>query len=128
MFLLFCIVDNDDFKVDTLTGNSQKAHRTNVMFVQPECIENKSDRHNTDSAPKTKSEISKELEGRAADLTHVTPYRLPRGASSEPPIREVCDSSVAGTVSQKKRLVIHALARFDSDGTRPEADSQQVPA
>ena len=30
-----CIVDNDDFKSDTLTGADQ-AHRTNVMFVQPE--------------------------------------------------------------------------------------------
>ena len=25
-----CIVDNDDFKIDTLTGNSQQIHRTNV--------------------------------------------------------------------------------------------------
>ncbi|KAI9517797.1 hypothetical protein NQZ68_000966 [Dissostichus eleginoides] len=27
------IVDNDDFKIDTMTGNSTGAHRTNVMFV-----------------------------------------------------------------------------------------------
>ena len=69
----FCIVDNDDFKVDTLTGNSQKGHRTNFMFVQPECIENKSDGHNNDSTPKTKNEISKELEGKAADTCNVLP-------------------------------------------------------
>ena len=50
----FCIVDNDDFKVDTLTGNSQKGHRTNFMFVQPECIENKSDGHNTNSKTRVK--------------------------------------------------------------------------
>ena len=36
------IVDNDDFKIDTLTGNSQEAHRTNVMFVQRQSIEHKS--------------------------------------------------------------------------------------
>lgn len=30
------IIDNDDFKIDTLTGNSTGAHRTNVMYVQPE--------------------------------------------------------------------------------------------
>ena len=33
------IVDNDDFKIDTLTGNASSAHRTNVMFVQPKAYE-----------------------------------------------------------------------------------------
>ena len=27
------IVDNDDFKIDTLTGNASGAHRTNVLYV-----------------------------------------------------------------------------------------------
>ena len=30
------IVDNDDFKVDTLIGTAKEAHQTNVMYVQPE--------------------------------------------------------------------------------------------
>ena len=30
------VVDNDDFKSDTLTGDATAAHRTNVMFIQPE--------------------------------------------------------------------------------------------
>ena len=30
------IVDNDDFRVDTVTGSAPEAHRTNVMYVQPE--------------------------------------------------------------------------------------------
>ena len=34
------IMDNDDFQDDTLTG-AETSHRTNVMFVQPECIVNK---------------------------------------------------------------------------------------
>ena len=33
------IVDNDDFKIDTLTGNADGAHRTNVLYVQPESYE-----------------------------------------------------------------------------------------
>ena len=33
------VVDNDDFKIDSLTGNATGAHRTNVMFVQPEKYE-----------------------------------------------------------------------------------------
>ena len=39
---VICSVDNDDFKIDTLTGNSQQAHRTNVMFVQRQSNERKS--------------------------------------------------------------------------------------
>ena len=35
------VVDNNDFKVDSLTGNSSHAHRTNVMYVQPEYTESK---------------------------------------------------------------------------------------
>ena len=35
------IVDNDDFKVDTMTGNATGAHRMNVMFVQPQGHEKK---------------------------------------------------------------------------------------
>ena len=30
------VMDNDDFKMDTLTGASETNHRTNVMFVQSE--------------------------------------------------------------------------------------------
>ena len=37
------IVDNDDFKSDTLTGEATSAHRTNVMFVQPGSLEVKPD-------------------------------------------------------------------------------------
>lgn len=30
------VVDNDDFKIDSLTGNATGAHRPNVLFVQQE--------------------------------------------------------------------------------------------
>ena len=33
------VVDNDDFKNDTLTGGNT-SHRTNVMYVQPVSLEN----------------------------------------------------------------------------------------
>ena len=39
-----CIIDNDDFKLDSLTGKADKAHKTNVMFVQPESYEQKKDK------------------------------------------------------------------------------------
>ena len=31
--VIICIFDNADFEINTLTGNSQQAHRTNVKFV-----------------------------------------------------------------------------------------------
>ena len=40
-FAPICIFDNADFEINTLTGNSQQAHRTNVKFVQRQSIEHK---------------------------------------------------------------------------------------
>ena len=37
------ILDNDDFKIDSITGNANRAHRTNVMFVHPENYEKKNE-------------------------------------------------------------------------------------
>ena len=39
--VIICIFDNADFEINTLTGNSQQAHRTNVKFVQRQSIEHK---------------------------------------------------------------------------------------
>ncbi len=44
------IVDNDDFKSDTLTGAGQ-AHQTNVMFVQPESFDPKRPFENDEDRP-----------------------------------------------------------------------------
>ena len=121
-----CIVDNDDFKIDTLTGKSQQAHRTNVMFVQPQRIERNVNIEN--SSWKNKAEISKALKQKAAELTSVTPYRASREVSSEPPIRKFSVPPVEGPLPQQRRSVIHALARVDCNGDRPEVDQQHVPS
>ena len=55
-----CVVDNDDFKIDSLTENSQQAHRTNVMFVQPQSIDHKFTVEKVSHSGK-KAEIFKEL-------------------------------------------------------------------
>ena len=81
---VICIADNDDFKIDTLTGRSRQAHRTNVMFVQPQRIEHKSDVNVENSSGTNKAEISTALKHKAAELTSVAPYRAPRTVSSEP--------------------------------------------
>ena len=98
------------------------------MFVQPESIENKSTVGTDDHSKKKKTEISKELKDKAGELTKVTQYSLPRNASSEPPIRKSSAPPIDGTLPQKKRSVIHALARVDRNGARPDVDQQQVPA
>ena len=66
-----CIVDNDNFKIDTLTGNSQQAHRTNVMFEQRQSIEHKATVENVSHSGK-KAEISKKLKEKAREMTKVT--------------------------------------------------------
>ena len=61
-----CIVDNDDFEIGTLTGNSLQAHRTNVMFVQRPSIEHKSTLENISHSVK-EAQISKKLKEKAGE-------------------------------------------------------------
>ncbi|KAK1894270.1 putative fatty-acid--CoA ligase fadD25 [Dissostichus eleginoides] len=112
------IVDNDDFKIDTLTGNSTGAHRTNVMFVQPESYEKKPDEEPAVRLLK-KKEIFAQLKQKRIELTNVHQYRCPPGSKSEPPARTRVDPPVNGTVLQRARCVIHALSRLDNNGIRP---------
>ena len=121
------IVDNDDFKIDTMTGNATGAHRTNVMFVQPEEYEKK-DYEVPAERPIKKKEISAKLTEKCAQLTNVIQYRCPPGSSSQPPIRDFVDPPENGTAPERARSVIHALSRAHNDGTRPPAHEQKVPA
>ena len=120
------IVDNDDFKIDTMTGNATAAHRTNVMFVQPLRYEKKPD--DEPPAKLVKREISAQLKQKCAELTHVRQYRCPPGSKSEPPTRSRVEPLVNGIAPQHARSVIHALSRADNNGTRPKPDEQPVPA
>ena len=91
------IVDNDDFKIDTLTGNSTGAHRTNVVFVQPESYEKKPDEEPAVRLI-NKKEISEQLKQKCIELTNVHQYRCPPGSKSEPPARTRVDPPVNGSV------------------------------
>ena len=121
------IIDNDDFKIDTLTGNASGAHRTNVMYVQPIDYEKKQDEDPPTRLTK-KKDISAKLRETCESLTKVHQYRCPLGSQSEPPARPRVDLPVNGTASQCARTVIHALSRADNDGKRPLAQEQLVPA
>ena len=121
------IVDNDDFKIDTMTGNATKAHRTNVMFVQPMSYEKKTDEEPVARLIK-KKEISAQLKEKCAELTQVYQYRCPPGSKSEPPTRLMVDPPVNGTALQRARSVVHALSRADNCGKRQPPHEQRVPA
>ena len=120
------VVDNDDFKIDTTTGNASGAHRTNVMFVQPERYEKST--LNNPSIKLPKKELSLKLKTKCADLTEVRQYITPHSMTSEPPVREQTEVPVNGLHPQRARSVIHALSRIDSDGKRPNPREQRVPA
>ena len=120
------IVNNDNFKIDSLTGDATGAHRTNVMFVQPEKYEKKPKIESATRLTK-KMEISVQLSQKCAELTQVYQYKCPTGSKGEPPARPMVDTPVNGTSSQRAHSVIHALSRADNDGSRPSPHEQQVP-
>ena len=124
-----CVVDNDDFRIDTLTGESKQAHRTNVMFVQPEAIENKVGEIINLDQRQSKKELSQKLQEEVEEIISVKQYSVPTNASSEPPILDFVNPPLDSTVeAQRKRSVIHALARVDQYCERPPIIDQQVSA
>lgn len=122
------IVDNDDFKSDTLTGAGQP-HRTNVMFIQPESLDKdiSSATHQDRPVHTTKlaATLSAELNELGREMRSVRPYKtLKRG---EPPIRKQSDDNLPDTSAQRTRGVIHELTRSDDDHSRPHPKDQSVP-
>ena len=124
------VVDNDDFKSDTLTGAGQP-HRTNVMFVQPESTEYElvSEIDINRPIPNTNlaSSLSAMLKKMGDEMQKINPYKtVKRG---EPPIRKQPQNpNVSSEISaQRTRCVIHALSRAKDDGSRPKSKEQTVP-
>ena len=120
------IIDNDDFKIYTLTGSAAAAHRTNVMFLQPAEYENTEE--NRVPTVIKKNDIVQKLKQKCEEMTHVEQYKCPAGASNEPPIRTRQALPVNSTTSQRMRSVVHALSRTDEDYQRPDPGNQTVPA
>ena len=62
----------------------------------------------------------------ASELQQVEQYKtIKRG---EPPIREKPETVNKSTFNQRKRSVIHALARANNEGERPKPSDQAVPS
>ena len=110
-FPAIAIVDNDDFKMDTLTGNGSKAHRTNVMYVQPERYMSY-----IGLPPSNISQLnpSGELKRIALEMQGVEPYKTTFKA--EPPVRQnVINNETHNEMKQRTRSVVHVLARANEE-------------
>ena len=115
------IVDNDDFQNDTLTGGNT-SHRTNVMYVQRVSLENQGPQCDEREDAKTLSSTLKEIA--TGMQTHGRYITSKRG---EPPVSNRIQAYVGSTEPHRKRCAIHALARADVTGERPDATNQKVP-
>ena len=121
-----CICDNDDFVCDTLTGESKGAHRTNVMYVQPEHYFDKELSQVKPTVFK-KNEVTQKLKQKCENLKNIAQYVCPPGASSEPPIRGRVRPPSDNCLTQRTRSVIHSLCRGNNECIRPEPSDQRVP-
>ena len=52
-------MNNDKFKIDTLTGNATVAHQMNMLYVQPDSFKEESNVDSTTTQNVTKKEVSK---------------------------------------------------------------------
>lgn len=67
------------------------------------------------------------MKEKAGELIKVAQYIVSRGESLEPLVRRHTTPPINGSLPHKKRSVIYALARVDSNVDQPDEDQPQVP-
>ena len=122
-----CIVDNDDFKIDTLTGKATQAHRTNVMFVQQEKFEEVNAGDGSEVITGEESDYKSTITSYTLEQKRNTSYVVPRNCTSEPAIRKTSRPQTE-ILKQRKRSLMHCLLRTDMEGKRPNATLQKIPS
>lgn len=115
------ILDNDDFKDDTLTGGNT-SHRTNVMFVQPEDVVMEA----SEPCQRLVMAQSQDMKRLCMDQHRIEPYKTVKRVS--PQIQSPIDITPQDTKQQKKRAAIHALVRLNDDGSSIPSELQQTGA
>ena len=121
-------MDNDDFEIDPLTTDATGAYQTNVLCMQIDSYEEESNNDSTTAQNVTKKEMSKEMDVKCKELTKGQQYVCPRGAGSEPPLRETVALSKAVQRPQRFRSAIYAIARTSFSGERHSGEQQSVPS
>ena len=114
------VMDNDDFKTDTLTGASETNHRTNVMFVQNENLIDRAS-----STEETPALIHpKDLRVVVEELNKVTPYKTTK--TGDPPVREEFPLKPSDTKDIRAEQMIHSLVRINGDCESIPPDEQEI--
>ena len=114
------VMDNNDFKMDTLTGASETNHRTDVMFVQNENL--------------VKSSISKtriptlinpkDLKKLVEELNKVHPYKTT--SYGDPTIRSPFPIDSPSTNYMRGEQLLHSLTRITKEGDNIPPESQNI--
>ena len=114
------VLDNDDFKDDTLTG-ADTSHRTNVMFVQPDDVEPVDSEEDRSVLQLAKSDDVKNM---STSQHKIYPYKtFKRG---QPAVRKEIYISLQTSDAQRKRGVMHTLARLNIEGENVPPSEQKV--
>ena len=117
-YLATAIMDNDDFKDDTLTG-ADTSHRTNVMFVQKEELKETNNHSNRPVLTK-----HHQLKSIAEELNKIIPYKtIVKGV---PLVRQEFDITPSNTMSIRLEEMIHTVTRIDQDYCSIPANQQKV--
>ena len=94
---VIALVDNIDFKNDTLTGGGQ-AHRTNVMHVQPKSPEGKRD--DTENRVTNSQQLSSTLTDITSDIQYAIPYKTVK--CGEPTLRQRFDADISAETTWRR--------------------------
>ena len=120
------IIDNDDFHSDTLTGGGT-SHRCNWMFLQrleQQLLEYNANVQELHSRTKDVKTMSLALSEKVSEMQPMTPYKSTK--HGEPRIRPEPAAFSASTEPQRKRSIINALVRVNTNGDRPEVAEQTI--
>ena len=112
------IVDNDDFKSDSLTGKFESDHRTNVMFVQKEDLI-----HIQNAAERAELVKGNQLKDVVDELNKITPYKTVK--KGIPPIRKPFPIDPTSTDIIGSYEMIHTLCRMDNKYEDETGDSDR---
>ena len=114
------VMDNDDFKADTLTGPSERNHRTNVMFLQNEDLIE----HNVPDATASTLINPKGLKDLVKELNKVNPYKTT--SNGDPAIPERFSIESTDTTDIRVEQMIHSLTRISAAGDNIPPESQMI--
>ena len=114
------IIDNDDFKDDSLTGET--SHRTNMMFIQPERFIKKIENNNSGLKRCSTGELKEIVEKQH----EISDYRSTTRGAPKP--YSSIDTSPGDSLTMRMKLFAHSIVRCKEDGSDIPPDDQTIGA